>query len=577
MFAQQSWRLRHLLSVGLSRGSERLVLEGEIPDDVTRSMGAVFAGEHERLVRVAYLLTGSSRWRRMSFRTAFVRLHRHWDGVRQPSAYLRVTVVNGCSAHHRRNRRERSHFPELVTDTVVPETPVVLDALLELPYRQRAALVLRFYEDRPDSEIAQALGCRPATVRSLVHRGTRDAEKGDPAVNGRDQSIESRCGPRSRRCRPDRGPADVLDDDSRAHGAAGRDACAGDCRDCRLSRRRAGHRRGTPLLRWQPPVLGADAHAPAGRGCRGVRGKGVREQQRRWHGLSDHHHDRCGVSPITIGARPTGVAITPDGTHAYVTNVIDGTVSVITTATGVVSAPITVGKAPVGVAITPDGKHVYVTNNADGTVSVITTATGAVSPPITVGNGPDGIAVTPDGKHVYVANDGGSTVSVITTATGALSAPITVGNAPHGVAITPDGKHVYVANNGGGTVSVITTATGAVSAPVIVGNGPEQVAITPDGTHAYVTNNADGTVSVITTATGAVSPPITVGSRPVGVAITPDGKQVYVTNSSVDNFVTNDVAANGAGTVSVITTATGAVSPPITVGNGPINMAICPA
>ena len=63
--------------------------------------------------------------------------------------------------------------------------------------------------------------------------------------------------------------------------------------------------------------------------------------------------------------------------------------SVITTATGAVSAPITVGKNPIGVAITPDGKHAYVTNLDDGTVSVITTATGAVSAPITVGKGPD--------------------------------------------------------------------------------------------------------------------------------------------------------------------------------------------
>ena len=60
-------------------------------------------------------------------------------------------------------------------------------------------------------------------------------------------------------------------------------------------------------------------------------------------------------------------------------NRTDGTVSVITTATGVVSAPITVGSRPIAVAITPDGKHAYVTNAGDGTVSVITTATGAVS------------------------------------------------------------------------------------------------------------------------------------------------------------------------------------------------------
>jgi RNA polymerase sigma factor (sigma-70 family) len=43
--------------------------------------------------------------------------------------------------------------------------------LRRLPDRQRQALVLRFYEDLPDAEIARLLGCRPATVRSLVHRG----------------------------------------------------------------------------------------------------------------------------------------------------------------------------------------------------------------------------------------------------------------------------------------------------------------------------------------------------------------------------------------------------------------------
>ena len=124
-------------------------------------MSGVFASEHLRLVRVAYLLTGSSAVAEDLVQDAFVGLHRHWDGVRQPSAYLRVAVVNGCRAHHRRNRRERSHFPELVTDGVVPETPVVLDTLAALPYRQRAALVLRFYEDRPESEIARLWGAGP--------------------------------------------------------------------------------------------------------------------------------------------------------------------------------------------------------------------------------------------------------------------------------------------------------------------------------------------------------------------------------------------------------------------------------
>jgi YVTN family beta-propeller protein len=60
-----------------------------------------------------------------------------------------------------------------------------------------------------------------------------------------------------------------------------------------------------------------------------------------------------------------------------------------------------------------------------------------------------------------------------------------------------------------------------VSAPITVANSPDLVAITPDGKHAFVTNFADGTVSVITTATGAVSAPITVGKGAAGVAICP--------------------------------------------------------
>jgi len=91
--------------------------------------------------------------------------------VRVPAPYLRTSVVNGCRMHHRRNSREQARFADLVTDTVQPETSVVLDALAHLPYPQRAALVLRYYEDRPEAEIAELLGCRPATVRSHVHRG----------------------------------------------------------------------------------------------------------------------------------------------------------------------------------------------------------------------------------------------------------------------------------------------------------------------------------------------------------------------------------------------------------------------
>lgn len=55
------------------------------------------------------------------------------------------------------------------------------DALLRLPYRQRAALVLRYYQDATEADIAAALDVRPATVRSLVHRGLAKLRKEVPA------------------------------------------------------------------------------------------------------------------------------------------------------------------------------------------------------------------------------------------------------------------------------------------------------------------------------------------------------------------------------------------------------------
>ena len=98
---------------------------------------------------------------------------------------------------------------------------------------------------------------------------------------------------------------------------------------------------------------------------------------------------------FAISAAPGAAAAGGCTGTAYVLNQVDGTVSVINTATGAVSTPITVGILANTVAITPDGKRAYVNNSGDGTVSVINTATGAVSPPITVGKLPEGVVICP--------------------------------------------------------------------------------------------------------------------------------------------------------------------------------------
>jgi YVTN family beta-propeller protein len=159
-------------------------------------------------------------------------------------------------------------------------------------------------------------------------------------------------------------------------------------------------------------------------------------------------------SPIPVGIAPGAIAITPDGTRAYVTNnrngfVQDGTLSVIDTTSNTLLGTIFVATDLVaadlqGIAITPDGSRAYVTgtlesNPAKGFVSVIDTATNTVvGSPIPVDAFPLGIAITSDGTRAYFTDGNFDTVSVIDTTTNkVLGSPIAVGHAPADIAITP--------------------------------------------------------------------------------------------------------------------------------------------
>jgi RNA polymerase sigma factor (sigma-70 family) len=130
-----------------------------------------------RLRRVAYLMVGRADVAEEIVHEAFVRTYHRLGSVDTPAAYLRTTVVNLCLAWRGRRALEQRHQPPGRTVVELPELDETWGLLSRLPRRQRAAVVLRYYEDLPFERIAAVIGCRPATVRSLVHRAIATLRK----------------------------------------------------------------------------------------------------------------------------------------------------------------------------------------------------------------------------------------------------------------------------------------------------------------------------------------------------------------------------------------------------------------
>lgn len=132
----------------------------------------LFTTRRVALVRLAYLLTGHPGVAEEVVQEAFISTHRSWERVREPSSYLRAAVVNGCRSWGRHQSVVKAHPPEPPGPNL-NDPDELWDALGKLSERRRAAIVLRFYADLPHDEIATLLGCRPATVRTSIHRGLK--------------------------------------------------------------------------------------------------------------------------------------------------------------------------------------------------------------------------------------------------------------------------------------------------------------------------------------------------------------------------------------------------------------------
>jgi RNA polymerase sigma-70 factor (sigma-E family) len=132
------------------------------------------------LTRLAYVMLGDKAGAEDVVQEAFCGLYRRWRHLSEPAKaipYLRASVLNGSRSVLRRNARrpQTPYQPSAASaesDALGEEQRrEVVAAMRRLPARQREALVLRFYLDRSDAEIATEMGIAASTVRSTLHRG----------------------------------------------------------------------------------------------------------------------------------------------------------------------------------------------------------------------------------------------------------------------------------------------------------------------------------------------------------------------------------------------------------------------
>ena len=102
---------------------------------------------------------------------AFARLYERWDRVDKPGGYLRTCVVNGCKDRLRRRAVERRHDVGSRPTPPSPPTTTWPTCWPSCPTGSGPPSSSAYYEDRSEADIAELLGVRPGTVKSLLHRG----------------------------------------------------------------------------------------------------------------------------------------------------------------------------------------------------------------------------------------------------------------------------------------------------------------------------------------------------------------------------------------------------------------------
>lgn len=168
---------RRLVSVFAWEQAGAVAVVGETPAD---QFTELYCRSYRASVMLAYATTGSLADAEDIAQEAYAQLYRSWHRIHAHDAWLRRAIVSLSTTWVRRQVRARAALAELnaASETrPVDEEVAIWQSLASLSPRQRAAVVLRYVEDMSEREIANALGCRPGTVKSLLSRAFHSLQR----------------------------------------------------------------------------------------------------------------------------------------------------------------------------------------------------------------------------------------------------------------------------------------------------------------------------------------------------------------------------------------------------------------
>ncbi len=244
---------------------------------------------------------------------------------------------------------------------------------------------------------------------------------------------------------------------------------------------------------------------------------------------------------LALMALPVPSQATGTG-RIFVTNEGSDSVSVINGKTLEVEQTLSIGKRPRGIGLSPDGRELYVAASEDNAIVVVDPGSLKVLRTFPAGSDPETFAVHPNG-HIYISNEDDAKATVFDPANGKQIAEIPVGLEPEGVAISPDGSRVIVTSESTNMLHVIRVPEHDIVANILVGARPRAAVFTRDGAIAYATSEISGEVKKVDMQANkvvAVEKIADEKAKPKDVILSTDEKTLYVAGGRADAVIVLD-------------------------------------